>query len=133
MPKILHINLLGGFDLTYSDKFIAGTIPERLQSLLAYLVINRHLPQPWQHLAFLFWPDSSESQARTNLRRLLHDLRQVITNPNQFITIDSKSLQWRLDALFTLDVAEFEQAFAEAEAADQQKNQQLPVSLRTSH
>ena len=44
----------------------------RAESLLAYLLLHREAPQPRQRLAFLLWPDSSEPQARTNLRHLLH-------------------------------------------------------------
>jgi hypothetical protein len=40
----------------------------RAESLLAYLLLHRDAAQPRQRLAFLLWPDSSEPQARTNLR-----------------------------------------------------------------
>ena len=53
----------------------------RLQSLLAYLVMHRDSPQARQHLAFLFWPDASEAQARANLRKALYELRQVTARP----------------------------------------------------
>lgn len=43
----------------------------RLQSLLAYLLLHRFTPQARQHVAFTFWPDSSEAQALTNLRKQL--------------------------------------------------------------
>lgn len=110
---VLRIQLFGGFDLSYGDKSLTGAISDRLQSLLAYLALNRHKAQSRQHLAFLFWADSPDTQARTNLRRVIHELRQVLPIVEQFIAIDNKTLQWRLDAPFVLDVMEFEAALAE--------------------
>jgi len=119
MLPILQIKLLGGFDLSYGSESLTGVTTERLQSLLSYLVLNRHVPQTRQHLAFLFWSDSTDSQARTNLRHTIHVLRRILPNVEQFISIDSKTLQWQQDAPFKLDVMEFEQAIVDAEAAEQ--------------
>lgn len=119
MLPILQIKLLGGFDLSYGSESLTCVTTERLQSLLSYLLLNRHVPQTRQHLAFLFWSDSTDSQARTNLRRTIHVLRRILPNVEQFISIDSKTLQWQQDAPFKLDVMEFEQAIADAEAAEQ--------------
>ncbi len=94
---------------------MANAISKRLQSLLAYLVLHRQTPQPRQQIAFLLWPDSSEGQARTNLRRSLHTLRQVFPEVGQFITIEAKSLQWRSDTSFWSDITAFEQAVQPAE------------------
>jgi DNA-binding SARP family transcriptional activator len=43
--SILHIKLLGGFSVTLDDSPVAGLHQPRLQSLLAYLLLNRHAPQ----------------------------------------------------------------------------------------
>jgi DNA-binding SARP family transcriptional activator len=71
----LHAQLLGGFRLTYGDRLVTNIEGLRLQSLLAYLMLHRDAPQSCQHLAFLLWQDSTEAQARTNLRKSLHLLR----------------------------------------------------------
>ena len=39
--------------------------------------------------------DSSEAQARTNLRRELHHLRQVLAGADRFLQTDAKTRQWR--------------------------------------
>src|SRR6266511_2041639 len=109
MPK-LHIHLLGDFRLTSGDAPVSHINSPRLQALLAYLVLHRDPPQPRQHLAFQLWPDTSEPQARTNLRQLLHSLKQTLPGADQFITADAQTLQWRSEAAFRLDVAEFEAA-----------------------
>jgi len=72
---MLRIQLLGDFTLTFAGVPVTAVNTARLKSLLVYLVLHRDAPQPRHHLAFLFWPDTSEAQALTNLRNLLHKLR----------------------------------------------------------
>ena len=78
MLPALHIHLLGDFRLVYGDEPVTSVGTARLQALLAFLVLHRETPQPRQRLAFLFWPDSTEAQARNNLRQILHQLRQQL-------------------------------------------------------
>jgi DNA-binding SARP family transcriptional activator len=69
---VLKVYLLGGFRLLDGEVAVTAINTPRLQALLAYLMLHRHAPHPRAHLAFLFWPDSTEAQARTNLRYLIH-------------------------------------------------------------
>jgi len=122
MPT-LHIRLLGDFSLIYNDRQVTGFNTTRLRSLLAYLVLHREVPQQRQHLAFLFWPDATEAQARNNLRQLLHHLRQALPAVEQFLSADTHMLHWHPIMPFHLDVAEFEQAITLADAATQRNDQ----------
>src|SRR5215216_3379491 len=117
MPPTLHIRLLGDFSLIYGDEPVTSVNTPRLHSLLAYLVLHRDAPQLRQHLAFLFWPDTSESQARTNLRQLLHQLRHTLPDADRFLYADASTVCWRTDTAFQLDVAEFELALSAAATA----------------
>jgi DNA-binding SARP family transcriptional activator len=108
----LQIYLLGEFQLSYGDTIVTGVNTMRLQSLLAYLLLHRSAAQPRHHLAFVFWPDSTESQARTNLRKLFLQLRRALPDADRFLAHDHLSIQWRKDAPYTLDVAELEEALA---------------------
>lgn len=116
---MLNIHLLGEFVVSYNGELITGMDNMRPQSLLAYLLLHRNAPQARRHLAYTFWPDSSERQARTNLRRELHYLRQVLPTADRFLKIDNKTLQWRNDSPYTLDVAEFEQTLDSVRQTDQ--------------
>ena len=104
---ILSIRLLGNFGLYYEEQPLSTINTARLQALLAYLVLYRDTPVSRQHVAFLFWPDSSEAQARTNLRNLLYKLRSALPSADQFLSIDQYTIQWQTSAPFTLDVDEF--------------------------
>ncbi len=111
---MLQIQLLGDFGLSYQGQPVQGFDKPRLQSLLAYLLWHRDAPQSRQHLAFLLWPDSSEAQARTNLRKLWHRLRQTLPDADRFLEADVQTIQWRLDAPVSVDALEFEQAARQA-------------------
>ena len=123
MMPILHLRLLGEFNLIYDDQQVTSLNTTRLRSLLAYLVLHRDVPQQRQHLAFLFWPDATEAQARNNLRQLLHQLRQAFPTVEQFLSADTHTLHWHPVTPFHLDVAEFEQALTLADAATQRNDQ----------
>ncbi|MGH2517700.1 MAG: AfsR/SARP family transcriptional regulator, partial [Ktedonobacterales bacterium] len=118
MPPTLQIRLLGNFSLTYGDEPVASVHSPRMQSVLAYLVLHCDRPQSRQHLAFLFWPDSTEAQARNNLRQTLHALRLALPGADTFLVADTNTIRWRPDAPYTLDVAGFERALALADAAE---------------
>ena len=73
----LEIRLLGELDIRRDGHPLPPLDSARAESLLAYLLVHRDAPQPRQRLAFLLWPDSSEPQARTNLRHVLHFLARL--------------------------------------------------------
>lgn len=127
-PQTLSIRLLGGFSVVSDDEAVEGINTARLQSLFAYLVLHRDTSQLRQHLAFLFWPDSTEAQARNNLRQLLHALRGAVPSLAAFLSADNNTVRWRPDALFHLDVDDFEHALAIAEAAEQQNDQSVTLA-----
>jgi DNA-binding SARP family transcriptional activator/predicted ATPase len=109
MAPILRIQLLGEFRLFLDDRPVDTFDQPRLQTLLAYLLLHRHAPQPRQQIAFCFWPDSSEEQAQTNLRKLLFQLRQALPQASEFLYSDHRRLGWRSETRYSLDVAELEQ------------------------
>ena len=108
----LRVRLLGGLDLRLGDAQVPPLDSGRAESLLAYLLLHRDAAQPRQRLAFLLWPDSSEPQARTNLRHVLHNLRRALPDADRLSDVGPRTLQWRADAPLWLDVAVFEEALA---------------------
>ncbi|HET8704851.1 MAG TPA: BTAD domain-containing putative transcriptional regulator, partial [Pseudomonadales bacterium] len=121
--NLLHIHLLGDFRLIDGDEPVTAVNSPRMQSLLTYLLLHRAAPQPRYHVAFLLWPDSPESQARSNLRNLLHRLRHAFPGIEAFLQEDNRDLCWRADAPFTFDVADFENALAQAQEAERAGDQ----------
>src|SRR5512142_1228585 len=103
MARQLNVRLLGSFSLAFADLELTGMRAARLQALLAYLLLHRGAPQLRQQLAFLFWPDTTEAQAHTNLRQLLHELRQRLPEVDTFLEVTDKTVRWRPDGPFRLD------------------------------
>lgn len=93
--------------------------------LWSYLLLNRHVAIPRDSLAAVFWPDVSESEARANLRRHLHELRRVLppAPANQpWLVSDTFTVQWNEAADYWLDVAEFERLCADNDHLDEAVN-----------
>ncbi len=104
MNKPLKIQLLGNFHLTFNDDSVPGVESPRLQSFLAYLLIHRQAPLTAPAACLPFWPDSGESQARTNLRNMLYRLREALPAADDFLEIGSQTLGWKPDSPFRLDL-----------------------------
>ncbi len=110
---MLEITVLGEQRVTVDGAQLETLRAPRPLSLLAYLLVHAGAPQLRQHLAGVFWPESTDAQARTNLRRELHQLRAVIPEPDAHLTSDASSVCWRHDAPCRADVVEFQRAASE--------------------
>jgi DNA-binding SARP family transcriptional activator len=82
----------------------------RLHRLLAHLIIARDVAVSRSQLAFALWPDSTEGQARTNLRKLLHELRHALPDADRYVDMGGQTIRWRLDAPADVDIVAFTQA-----------------------
>ena len=107
---ILRAQLLGGFSLLYDNTAITGVNSARLQSLLAFLILHADSPQSRQQVASLFWSDTSEAQARNNLRQFLFQLRHTLPDSNRFLQVDTNSIFWKTDEQQIIDVLLFKRA-----------------------
>jgi DNA-binding SARP family transcriptional activator/predicted ATPase len=112
-----RIQLFGTLQIFRESQPIGGIATNRLQSLLAYLILHDS-PQSRESLAFQLWPESSEPQARTNLRQLLHHLRRALPGECDYLIADNHTVEWRRDSACACDFLEFDAAMARgAEAA----------------
>lgn len=111
----LHLRLLGDFLLSSGNEPVTSIDLPRMQSLLTYLVLHHEAPQERSHVAFLFWPNSTDAQALGNLRTLVHRLRHALPDADNLFRVDRQGIWWRPNVPWTLDVLEFERAVAQAE------------------
>ncbi len=80
------------------------------RSLLAYLLLNRHRPSDRRRLAFLFWPNASESAARRNLRQYIHHIRlalEKIDPQGTILLATGSTLQFNPQTSLWVDVEAF--------------------------
>lgn len=118
MASTLDLRLLGGFDLRTADGPAAHLVTPRLHSLVARIALHAGVPQARQSLSYLYWPDSSESQARTNLRRLVHELHLAWPAVDRYLDLDGTVLAVRPDVRLSLDVDRFRTLAAAAAGGD---------------
>ena len=97
------------------------TRSSRAVALVAFLAAHAGVPQPRQRIAGMFWPDSTDAQALTNLRRELHHLRQVLGDDRSLV-VTPRDLCWRDSETCRVDLRVFETerqaALASAAAGD---------------
>lgn len=113
----MRISVFGNLRVSFAGRPVTTVNTSRLQSLLAYLILHHDAPQPRERLAFMLWPASKESQARTNLRQLLHNLKRALPPECNSLLIDHFAVQWRQDTSSTVDALDFQAAIAETAAA----------------
>ncbi len=115
----MAISLIGKFKITCRNETVNGLSTRRLRTLLAYLALHKETEISRQRIAFLFWPDSTEGQARTNLRQLLHHLRRAFPQAEDFLQMDARIIRWRSDAAIQVDVDHFIHLVSAAKEANQ--------------
>ena len=74
----LFIHLLGPFEASLNGVLLTQFRSDKVRALLAFLCVESDGAHRREKLAGLLWPDFPETHARTNLRRTLSDLRDVI-------------------------------------------------------
>jgi DNA-binding SARP family transcriptional activator len=118
---MLHVTLLGEQAITDERTGSARMRSSRTVALVAFLALHAGSPQPRQRIAGLFWPDSTDAQALTNLRRELHNLRQILGD-QPVLLVTPRDLCWRDSELTRVDLRAFDTerraALAAAAAGD---------------
>lgn len=82
----LRLYFLGTLDIRHDDQPLPKPATLKSQSLLAYLILHRHRPQPRDRLVGLFWGDRPERKARRSLTTALWHIRRCL--PEDYILSD---------------------------------------------
>jgi DNA-binding SARP family transcriptional activator len=108
---MLQVRLLGQFDIRLDGKRV--TIPSRAgQSLLAYLMLTVGTAHRREKLAGILWPDTTDENARKNLRQELWRIRKAISTgqpaEKEYLLADEITLTFNRDSDYWLDVSQIE-------------------------
>ena len=108
---MLQIQLLGQFEVRADGKRVS--IASRAgQSLLAFLILTAGTVHRREKLAGMFWPDTSDENARRNLRQELWRIRKAIAGKQaaekQYLLADEFTLGFNRNAEYWLDVSQLE-------------------------
>lgn len=107
---MLAVRLLGQFDVQLDGKSVEIT-SRSAQSFLAYLMLNPGTEHRREKLAGLFWSNTSDENARRNLRQELWRLRQALESKSprkrtlEYFITDDISIAFNSNADFWLDTA----------------------------
>jgi non-specific serine/threonine protein kinase len=114
---MLEVTLLGQFEVLHDGKRL--TIPTRnAQSLFAYLILNAGTAHRRERLAGLLWPDSTEENARSNLRHELWRLRKALkTAGGSYFLIDDLTIAFNPQSEYSLDAQKLESVPLEGSTA----------------
>jgi DNA-binding SARP family transcriptional activator len=114
----VRVELLGGFRLFVDGRSVRPP-GARQQQLIAFLLLHaRAAPVQRQRIAGSLWPESTDAQALTNLRRELHHLGEGWPQLNALVDAGSRTLALHGKARATVDLAAFEDAAGRGLAGD---------------
>ncbi len=102
----LRIVLLGEQAIVDDATGAARSRSARTLALAAFLTVHAGAPQTRQRIAALFWPDSTDAQALTNLRRELHNLRHALAG-EPCLTVTARDLCWHDGGAVHVDLRAF--------------------------
>ncbi len=106
----LEIGLLGAFQVTLDSKPVERFESDKARALLAYLSVETDRPHRREALAGLFWSDTAERTARTNLRSALANLQKIIGSrqaESPFLLVTRQTIQFSRESNASVDVSNF--------------------------
>jgi DNA-binding SARP family transcriptional activator len=110
----LRIKLFGSLELERDGQPLARFASRKSGELFAYLALNRKAPHTREHLAGVFWGDSSEERARHTLNTTLWRINRVLEPPQcsaserGYLRVTPQHIGFNAASGVWLDVAEFE-------------------------
>lgn len=116
-PSTLEVQLLGGFSVRYGGREAQALHSERLALLLSYLALHAEAALTRRQVAYLFWPETGEEQARTNLRNLFHYFKKALPEADALLELDGQTIRWRDASNLNVDALQFRAALTAARAA----------------
>jgi DNA-binding SARP family transcriptional activator len=113
------VRLLGAAEMTFDGEPWSVWIPPRCLLLLALVALREGDPPSRATLAAALWPDELDTDARTNLRRHLHELQRGLpaVDSVEWILYEGKNVRWNDEAPGVIDVRAFPKLCADPKRA----------------
>lgn len=113
----LYVRLFGRISLQRDGQEVHGIEAQKVQELFSYLLLHRDRIHSREVLAGLLWGDLPTAQSKKSLRQTLWHLQAALdehttTAATSTLRIEPDWIQINPDADISLDVAIFEQTFA---------------------
>ncbi|HEY9122266.1 MAG TPA: AAA family ATPase, partial [Brevefilum sp.] len=107
----LDVRLFGSMQLKRGDQPLTNFGSNKVRALFAYLVLESSRPHQRRKLAAFLWPEIPETNALSNLRYSLSNLRKVLGDRSvqqPYLLITPHTVQFNPDSHYLLDTEEFE-------------------------
>ncbi|MFL6178751.1 MAG: SARP family transcriptional regulator, partial [Actinomycetes bacterium] len=104
---MMEICFLGEQRVAVDGENVTAAVPIRTLGLVAALVVRPGQDQLRAGLASRFWPESTDEQALTNLRRELHTLRNRLPEFSAAVHTSGRLVRWEPSDGIACDVARF--------------------------
>lgn len=108
---MLQIRLFGPLEISDARGQPLKFATQKEGCLFAYLCLHRGDPQSRDALAGLFWPESSQRNARSSLRQALYNIRKALDGSrrasDEILQIDLQTVEIRANAPCWVDVEAF--------------------------
>jgi len=120
----LRIKLFGSLELERDGLPLSRFASRKSGELFAYLALNRKAPHTREHLAGVFWGESTEERARHTLNTTLWRINRVLEPPDApahergYLRVTPQHIGFNAASGVWLDVAEFESRCELAEQTD---------------
>ena len=105
----VSVRLLGDGVVEQDGLPIEALTTPRVLRLLARLAVAPSGRVDRRRLAYDLWPDSAEGQSFTNLRKVIHDLRQT-AGAGELLSVDHRAVSWCANAVDRVDVLQLRNA-----------------------
>ena len=111
---VLNIFLFGTVRIISPTRQSEVKVTRTSQMLLAFLLLQRHRPQPRDLLADLLWGEQSQERARSCLNTALWRLRRILEEAEvesviYLLTNSLGDISFNIESNYWLDVANFEE------------------------
>jgi WD40 repeat protein/serine/threonine protein kinase/DNA-binding SARP family transcriptional activator len=117
----LHLALLGSFQATLDDEQPIHFRSSKDRALLAFLAVEADKPHDRTALAALLWPETSDTNARSNLRFTLSSLRHAIGDHDAepaYLIVRPESIQFNAASSAWVDLHELERGLPQGQLFD---------------
>ena len=111
------IRLLGEVGAAVDGQVVPVLATQRMTRLVARLTLAGGAWVSRDQLARELWPDSTAAQARTNLRKLIHNLRRSLPGPPHVVDAAGDRVRWSAGPAVWVDVVAFLDALAQGDPA----------------
>ncbi len=117
---MVGLALLGRTSLLEDEYELPLRVPQRVTELATLLLLKSGSPVRRSFVSQVLWPDSTEDEARANLRRHLHMLAKALPGHDKipWFHADKVNLTWNATSPYRIDVIEFTRLADAGEFAD---------------